>query len=110
MNRTRLQRVLNPLLLVLWLGALWACMSPLEHKVSHEGASCAAVHSTVAQKTLTKIADVVHVIRVIVVTAFLSIVILVTSFDRSFFVSAPRRERHKRRPAQPNAPPALTFA
>lgn len=109
MNAARLQRTLNPLLLVLWLGALWVCMSPPGHKVSHGDAGCAAVHSTVAQKTFTKIADVVHAVRAAMVTALLSIATLLTSFDLLIFVSAPRRERHRYRLAQPNAPPTLAF-
>ena len=107
--RTRsLRHFISPLILILWLGTLWACMAPQGHHSSHDGKACAAVHNAIGPQTASKLASASAALPM-VVAVFLVIAMILVGFSRPATDAPPLLERRRHRPAQPNAPPILAF-
>ncbi len=104
-----LKNVITPLILVFWLGALWACMAPQGHHPSHDGKACAVVHSAIGPQTVSKIVGTSAALPM-VLAVFLAIERILVRFSKPATAAVPLLQRRRRRPAQPNAPPALAFA
>ncbi|MDA8191639.1 MAG: hypothetical protein M0Z68_09305 [Gammaproteobacteria bacterium] len=103
-----LKYLVAPLVLIAWLGALWACAGPSGHHPTHEGQACTAVHSAIGLQAPAKLANVATVLPTIIV-AFLAMAIVLVGFFSPPTEAVPRSERHRHSPAQPNAPPVLAF-
>ena len=103
-----LKNVITPLILVFWLVALWACMTPQGHHRSHDGKACAVVHNAIGPQTISKIVGTPAPLPM-VLAVFLAIEMVLVRFSRPASTAVPLLQRRRRRPAQPNAPPALAF-
>lgn len=108
MRGCSLRIFVSPLILVLWLGTLWACMAPPGHHASHDGKACASVHNAIGPQTASKIVGTAAVVP-IVVAVFLAMDMVLVGFSRPATDAVPLLQRRRHRPAQPNAPPTLAF-
>ena len=107
--RTRsLRAFVSPLILIVWLGTLWACMAPQSHHASHNGPACASVHNAIGPQAAGKLAGAPAALPMMV-AVFLAIATLLIGFARPTTDAPPLLERRRHRSAQPNAPPILTF-
>ena len=103
-----LKYLVAPLVLVAWLGALWACAGPQGHHPTHEGQACTAVHSAIGLQAPAKLAGMAAVLPTVIV-AFLAMMIVLVGFFSPSTAAVPLSERRRHSPAQPNAPPVLAF-
>lgn len=103
-----LKYLVAPLVLISWLGALWACAGPQSHHPTHEGQACTVVHSAIGLQAPAKLASVAAVVPAVIV-AFLAMMIVLVGFVSLSTDAVPLSERHRHSPAQPNAPPVLAF-
>ncbi|WP_297359661.1 hypothetical protein [Acidiferrobacter sp.] len=103
-----LKYLVAPLVLISWLGALWACAGPQGHHPTHEGQACTVVHSAIGLQAPAKLASVAAVVPAVIV-AFLAMMIALVGFVSLFTDAVPLSERYRHSPAQPNAPPVLAF-
>ena len=106
--RQYLKYLVAPLVLISWLGALWACAGPQGHHPTHEGQACTVVHSAIGLQAPAKLASVAAVVPAVIV-AFLAMMIVLVGFVSLSTDAVPLSERHRHNPAQPNAPPILAF-
>ena len=103
-----LKYLVAPLVLIAWLGALWACAGPQGHHPTHEGQACATVHSAIGLQAPAKLASMATVLPTVIV-AFLAMMIVLVGLFPPSTDALPLSERHRYSPAQPNAPPVLAF-
>ncbi len=103
-----LKYLVAPLVLISWLGAVWACAGPQGHHPTHEGQACTVVHSAIGLQAPAKLASVAAVVPVVIV-AFLTMMIVLVGFFSPSTDAVPLSQRHRYSPAQPNAPPVLAF-
>lgn len=103
-----LRMLVSPLILVFWLGALWACMAPQAHHSSHDGKACTSLHNAIGPQTASKIAGSPAVLPM-VVAVFLAMAMILVGFSKPAVDAVPRLQRRRYRPAQPNAPPVFVF-
>ncbi len=99
---------MSPLILVLWLGTLWACMGPQGAHPSHDGKACASVHNALGPQSASKIAGTPAILPM-VIAVFVAMALVLVGFSRPATEGVPRLQRRRHRPAQPNAPPVLAF-
>ncbi len=103
-----LKYLVAPLVLMAWLGALWACAGPHGHHPVHEDQACTTVHSAIGLQAPAKLASMATVLPTVIV-AFLAMMSILISFSSPSTDAVPLSERHRHSPAQPNAPPVLAF-
>lgn len=104
-----LKNVITPLILVFWLGALWACVAPQGHHASHHGKACAVVHNAIGPQTLSKIVSTPLALPIVLAVFLAEEIMVLVGFSRPSSDALPRLQRRRRRPTQPNAPPAIAF-
>ena len=103
-----LKYLVAPLVLISWLGALWACAGPQAHHPAHEGHVCTTVHSAIGLQGPAKLASMAAILPA-VIAAFLAIALAVIGFLSPPPDAVALREHRRHSPAQPNAPPVLAF-